>query len=230
MMVLIRPDRNSARCGTTLLHLQDGYQAWFDDLLDSLLESAPAQQAIATLDLATLESVELAPVPAGLSKPAARTLRSSSPDLAARRPWDRYDADRIPHGHCRTGPTTPGRQGCPRQRHRRRVGERRQLGPGAPSVTLHCISAYRRPPTKRNRSQRPAKASPRVGVGFRYPHVLHIYAIKCTPDRHSGSFLTAVLSDTDCTFGGPCTRQPTYATLCLVATQILILIVARFSS
>ena len=44
----------------TLLDLQDEYQAWLDNLPDSLGESALAHklQAICTLDLAALESVE----------------------------------------------------------------------------------------------------------------------------------------------------------------------------
>ena len=43
-----------------LLDLQGEYQAWLDNLPDSLQESATAQQleAICTLDLAELESVE----------------------------------------------------------------------------------------------------------------------------------------------------------------------------
>ena len=68
----------------TLLDLQDEYQGWLDNLPDNLLESALAHklQAICALDLAELESVEPPPrVRARLSKPAARPLRSSSPDL-----------------------------------------------------------------------------------------------------------------------------------------------------
>ena len=44
----------------TLLDLQDEYQAWLDNLPDSLGESALAHrlQAICTLDLAALDSVE----------------------------------------------------------------------------------------------------------------------------------------------------------------------------
>ena len=44
----------------TLLDLQDEYQAWLDNLPDSLEESALAHklQAICALDLAELESVE----------------------------------------------------------------------------------------------------------------------------------------------------------------------------
>ena len=49
---------------------------------------------------------------------------------------------------------------------------------GALLMTVHCISAYRRSPPRRSRSQRPAKASPRVRVVFRYPRVLNIYAVR----------------------------------------------------
>ena len=44
----------------TLLDLQDEYQAWLDNLPDGLAESATAHrlQAICTLDLAELETVE----------------------------------------------------------------------------------------------------------------------------------------------------------------------------
>ena len=44
----------------TLLDLQDGYQAWLDNLPDNLQESALAHQleAICGLHLAELESVE----------------------------------------------------------------------------------------------------------------------------------------------------------------------------
>ena len=44
----------------TLLHLQDEYQAWLDNLPDSLGESATARklEEICTLDLSALDSVE----------------------------------------------------------------------------------------------------------------------------------------------------------------------------
>ena len=61
----------------TLLDLQGEYQAWLDNLPDSLQESALAQQleAICTLDLAELESRAAARVRARLRDAAVCRLR-----------------------------------------------------------------------------------------------------------------------------------------------------------